>query len=82
MYTCVYVRSLKFVSSPVPAPARLVCLVLLKHLDLRREVAWCESLKRVKSIIGGVDYKVEARSHLIGDELQLALNFLPRAAVS
>jgi len=45
-------------------------------------VAWCESLKRVKSIIGGVDYKVEAPSHLIGDELQLALNFLPRAAVN
>ena len=82
MNTCVYVRSLKVPSSPVPAPARLVCLVLLKHLDLRREVAWCESLKRVKSIIGGVDYKVEAPSHLIGDELQLALNFLPRAAVS
>ena len=64
------------------SPARLVCLVLLKHLDVRREVAWCECLKTVKSIIGGVDYKVETHSHLIGGELQLALTSLPRAAVS
>ena len=36
----------------------MVCGVLLRHLDLGKEVAWCESLKRIRSIVGGVDYKV------------------------
>ena len=50
------------VTDPSPSPhlpvPSVVCGVLLRHLDLGKEVAWCESLKRIRSIVGGVDYKV------------------------
>ena len=32
--------------------------MILKHLDINNEMVWSESLKAVKGIVGGIDYKV------------------------
>ncbi|KAL5478126.1 hypothetical protein EMCRGX_G025007 [Ephydatia muelleri] len=37
--------------------SRLACEVVLRYLDLSKEMVWKESLKFIKEIIGGVDYK-------------------------
>ena len=37
---------------------RVVCEVLLRHLDLNRNIlVWCETLNFVWETVGGVDYK-------------------------
>eukprot|EP00731_Ephydatia_muelleri_P023574 Em0015g1157a len=38
----------------------LACEVVLRYLDLSKEMVWKESLKFIKEIIGGVDYKLLA----------------------
>ena len=45
--------------------SRLVCEVLLSHLNLGNEMTWREFVHLIRKLIGGVDYKVRDENIIV-----------------